>query len=61
MCTSPQRLTTLLKETRAARAQGVRSASLYGWHSCRMYFVVTAKAKNAAILALSSKPMLPDN
>ena len=132
MCTSPQRLTTLLKETRAARAQGVRSACLYGWHSCRMYFVVTArragidpetlkkitghatvrmvehynnadtveaantmrrqmsakhrkqtkptssdlasaiqailastdltaKAKNAAILALSNKPMLPDN
>ena len=43
MCTSPQRLTTLLKETRAARAQGVRSACLYGWHSCRMYFVVTAR------------------
>lgn len=37
------RLTKLLKNTRAERKQGVRSACLYGWHSCRMYFVVAAR------------------
>ena len=41
--TAPNRLTALLKETRLERKQGSRSACLYGWHSCRMFFVVTAR------------------
>lgn len=32
----------LLKKTRSVREQGQRSACLYGWHSCRVFFVVTA-------------------
>ena len=32
----------LLKKTRRERAQGQRAACLYGWHSCRVFFVVTA-------------------
>lgn len=35
-------LQKLLKKTRRARAQGQRAACLYGWHSCRVFFVVTA-------------------
>lgn len=35
-------LKTLLKKTRRERAQGQRAGCLYGWHSCRVFFVVTA-------------------
>ena len=35
-------LRTLLKKTRTERKQGQRAACLYGWHSCRVFFVVTA-------------------
>lgn len=35
-------LRTLLKKTRRTREQGQRAACLYGWHSCRVFFVVTA-------------------
>ena len=35
-------LRELLKKTRRERAQGQRAACLYGWHSCRVFFVVTA-------------------
>ena len=35
-------LKTLLKKTRRERTQGQRAGCLYGWHSCRVFFVVTA-------------------
>lgn len=35
-------LRELLKKTRSVRGQGQRAACLYGWHSCRVFFVVTA-------------------
>lgn len=35
-------LKKLLKRTRIKRAQGQRAACLYGWHSCRVFFAVTA-------------------
>ena len=35
----PSTSTTLLKATRQERGQGQRAACLYGWHSCRMFFV----------------------
>ena len=35
-------LRKLLKKTRIDRGQGQRKACLYGWHSCRVFFVVTA-------------------
>lgn len=35
-------MSKLLKKTRSVREQGQRSACLYGWHSCRVFFVVTA-------------------
>ena len=37
-----QGLRELLKKTRRERAQGQRCACLFGWHSCRVFFVVTA-------------------
>lgn len=35
-------LRKLLKKTRRERGQGQRAACLYGWHSCRVFYVVTA-------------------
>ena len=35
-------LKTLLKKTRRERTQGQLAGCLYGWHSCRVFFVVTA-------------------
>ena len=35
-------LKTLLKKTRRERKQGQRAGCLFGWHSCRVFFVVTA-------------------
>ena len=35
-------LKTLLKKTRRERTQGQRAGCLYGWHSCRVFFVVMA-------------------
>lgn len=35
-------LKTLLKKTRRERKQGQRAGCLYGWLSCRVFFVVTA-------------------
>ncbi|MBQ2625011.1 MAG: site-specific integrase [Kiritimatiellae bacterium] len=40
-------LKTLLKKTRRERTQGQRAGCLYGWHSCRVFFVV--KAINAGL------------
>lgn len=36
-------LKSMQKLTRTERKQGQRAACLFGWHSCRMYFVVTAR------------------
>lgn len=36
-------LKSMQELTRTERKQGQRAACLYGWHSCRMYFVVTAR------------------
>jgi len=35
-------LKTLLKKTRCERKKGQRAGCLFGWHSCRVFFVVTA-------------------
>lgn len=35
-------LRALLKKTRRERGQGQRAACLYGWHSCRVFYVVSA-------------------
>lgn len=35
-------LKKLLKKTRRERGQGQRAACLYGWHSCRVFYVVSA-------------------
>ena len=36
-------LKSMQELTRTERKQGQRAACLFGWHSCRMYFVVTAR------------------